>query len=73
MNLPLPTDYARCLAHPRDYTARAAPNVWCEHLASCARHQTIKIDTHTGIVVPRLCHEHDKSFYIDVEAHGLNA
>jgi hypothetical protein len=23
---------------------------------------------HTGIVIPRLCHEHDKSFYIEVEA-----
>ena len=66
MTLPLPTDYARCLAHPRDHTAKAAPKDWCEHLATCARHQTIKVDVHTGIVVPRLCHERDKSFYIEV-------
>ena len=66
MTIPLPTDYARCLAHPRDYTAKAAPKAWCEHLSTCARHQTIKSDVHTGIVIPRLCVDLDKSFYIEV-------
>lgn len=37
-NLPLPADYARCLAH----TARR--NEWCPHRETCARQITIRHD-----------------------------
>jgi hypothetical protein len=68
MTLPLPTDYTRCLGHPRDHTARAAPNTWCEHIKTCARHQTISFDNRAlqTTVIPRLCVDLDKSFYIEV-------
>lgn len=51
MRLPLPTDYARCLAHT------AHKNEWCPRRDTCARHLTIRHDKLDGSlhVKERLC------------------
>ena len=66
MNLPLPPDFARCLAHPFEYTRRAAPLEWCHLREECARHQSIKVDVFdsTYNVQPCLCSDETKCFYI---------
>ena len=69
MNLPLPPDYDRCLAHPFEYTRRAAPLEWCHLRDTCARHQTIKVDGFCPwIAKPCLCSDERKLMYIEAEA-----
>ena len=69
MNLPLDTDKTRCLAHPAGHTGRAAPTEWCHLRATCARHQTIKMDAGLGpyAVIDRACWPGDADMYIEVE------
>ena len=70
MNIPLPSDYTRCLAHPFEYTRRAAPTEWCHLREECARHQSIKVDVPhvTNSVSPCLCTCERKLMYIEAEA-----
>lgn len=44
MKLPIPADLERCLAHLHDPSGKDALRGWCEKLATCARHQSIKLD-----------------------------
>jgi hypothetical protein len=68
MTIPLPNDYTRCLGHPRDHSGKGTPKSWCEHIKTCARHQTISFDNPSIQIniIPRLCIDLDKSFYIEV-------
>jgi hypothetical protein len=70
MNIPLPTDYTRCLAHPFEYTRRAAPIDWCHLREECARHQSIMVDLIYDAynVAPCLCACERKFMYIEAEA-----
>ena len=69
MNLPLDTDLTRCLAHPAGHTGRAAPTEWCHLCATCARHQTIKMDAGLGpyAVTTRACGPDEFDMHIEVE------
>ena len=70
MKLPLPTDYARCMAHPPGYSLRAAPIDWCHLRDTCARHQSIMVDVFEEpySLQPCLCSDELKRFYIEAEA-----
>ena len=69
MMLPLHQDLTRCLAHPIAHTGRAAPANWCHLYNTCARHQTIKIDSGRGpyAVSNHACGPGDVDMYIEVE------
>lgn len=51
INIPLPADYTRCLAHT------AHKNEWCPRRETCARHLTIRHDKFDGSlhIKERLC------------------
>ena len=62
MNLPLPADYIRCLAHT------ANKNEWCPRRDTCARNITIRHDKFDGSlrVKERLCVGIEFGSFVDV-------